>query len=129
MSKPVLNVPGIDPARIECSEEDGAQRVRLDGGLVARIVNNCVVFDATCDDESAVMNAAIDHWRATGRLFPEPKPEPKPEPVDCVCGGKGKLRIDGEFVFCSELRCKWCAPDVASWNLAMAALKAAKEKS
>jgi len=124
MSKPTLNVPGIHPSRIECEEKGGVQTVKVVRmGWIAKLDPIGVTFCFADDDGKAVMNAAIDHWRATGRLFPEPLPEP----VECVCGGKGKLRIDGEVVFCGEVRCRLAANTVEQWSIMQAALKAAKE--
>lgn len=128
MNKPALSVPGIDPARIECEEDGGWQRVRVDRICVASIDERSVpafgfVDNLNCTkDRLAVMVAAFDHWRATGRLFPEPPPEP----VECVCGGKGKLQIDGEVVFCGDVSCRLAANTVAEWSVMQAALKAAK---
>lgn len=126
MSKPTLNVPGIDPARIECLENDGRQEVRIvNGGWVAALGLTGVSFSTRHDNAccKVAMIAAFDHWRATGRLFPEPPPEP----VECVCGGKAKVRIDGEFMFCSTVSCHLRANTVEQWNIMQAALKAAKE--
>lgn len=131
MSKPTLNVPGVDPAKIECREDARCSRVYLDGSNIATLDSDGPLFDGCWDrgdvfrrDSIAVMNAAIDHWRATGRLFPEPKVEP----VDCVCGSKVS---DGPLAVvcngCELGRCFLRANTVAEWNVIQAALKAAKK--
>jgi len=133
MSKPVLSVPGIDPARIECYADSRVQMVRLDELRIAVIDQNGPVFDGCWDrgdvfrrDAISVMNACIDHWRATGRLFPEPPPEP----VECVCGilaKAGTTPDDRTFVICKSPTCYLRANTVEQWNTMQAALKAAKE--
>jgi len=132
MNKPALSVPGIDPARIECEEDGGWQRVRVDRICVASIVERSVpafgfVDNLNCTkDRLAVMVAAFDHWRATGRLFPEPPPEP----VECVCGilaKAGTTPDDRTFVICKSPTCYLRANTVEQWNVMQAALKAAKE--
>lgn len=133
MSEPTLNVPGIDPARIECcTGKDGRQVVNAMGYPVASLtLNGEVAFYANYSDSirencKKVMNAAIDHWRATGRLFPEPSPEP----VECVCGilaKAGTTPDDRTFVICKSPACYLRANTVEQWNTMQAALKAAKE--
>lgn len=129
MSKPTLNVPGVDPADIECHAlPDGRQWVTFKDRQVAFLNSNGPLFDGNWitdsirDDFQKVMNACIDYWRATGRLFPEPTPQP----VGCVCGGNGKLRIDGRYVFCTATPCHLGANTVDQWNIIQAALKSAK---
>lgn len=133
--KPTLNVQGVDPARIECrTEPNGVQSIDLDNLRCAWMSSKGRAwFDGSRHPEhvasnaEAVMNAAIDHWRATGRLFPEPTPEP----VECVCGGKPKLcssvDLPVAFVVCIGVSCNLRANTVAQWNTIQAALKAAKK--
>lgn len=126
--KPTLHVPGVDPARIKCYVDGKVQRVWLDSAWVACLEEAGIEFNSGDDPASrAVMNATIDHWRATGRLFPEPTPEP----VECVCGGKPKLcssvDLPVAFVVCIGVSCNLRANTVAQWNTIQAALKAAKK--
>ena len=127
-----LHVEGVDPTRIECMNHPGGiQTVKLKGGSTwARVAyvnpNTGVVFDGSWHDDfradaQAVMNAAIDHWRLTGRLFPEPKVEP----VACVCGAKPWVGTPSG-VYCESGLCCLRANTVAQWNIIQAALKGAK---
>lgn len=138
----MLKVGGIDPKRITCEVyKDGVSHVYLDGDyVIARLDDHGPVFDGSWAgdfrrDAQAVMNAAIDEWRASGgkRLWPEPPPEP----VDCVCGGKARIQPFGHMRYVMCDLCCWSGPKadrscetvaIAWWNDVMIpALKANQE--
>lgn len=124
--KPTLHVPGVDPARIVCETVSGWDRVRIDGVCVASIADDkapAFGWNNACQctlDGVAVMNAAIDHWRATGRLFPEPKVGP----VACVCGHEAEVGV--VQVYCHGSMCHLSANNITEWNTIQAALKEKK---
>lgn len=129
MSKATLSVPGVDPADIECrTDTEGVQRVKFRDRTVSFLGPEGPWFDGNWIDAKIrsdcqkVMNACIDNWRATGRLFPEPLPEP----VACVCGGKAAVSQSGGDVWCANNCCQLGANNVADWNIIQAALKAKK---
>lgn len=134
----MLKVEGIEPSRIQCRIEDGVHLVRLGGCYIARLeVNGNVDFYGSWGDEirrdaHAVVNAAIDEWRASGgkRLWPEP---PR-EPVQCVCGGAPMIGTDTSMLYsmvvCSRASCHLRANTVEEWNPmqdTLKKLKSAKE--
>lgn len=129
----MLTVLGIDPKRITCEVgEDGVSRVYLGGVLTAWLGDHGTGFEGNWlsddfrRDAQAVMNAAIDEWRASGgkRLWPE---SPPPEPVDCVCGAK--VRDYEDAVYCERGCCSLTANNVIEWNAIQAALKKMKEST
>ena len=131
MSKPTLNVPGVDPADIEChTSPDGRRWVTFKDRQVAFLNSDGPSFDGNWTTDSIradcqkVMNACIDHWRATGRLFPEPPPKP----VDCVCGGEAAVSDVHGGVWCRTSNCELSANTVDQWNIIQSALQVAKKQ-
>ena len=136
----MLKVEGVNPDRIKCETHDsGYQAVKLDGCEVAVLATGGAAFNCWFSknrherirfrrrsEQEAVMNAAIDEWRASGgtRLWPEPPQEP----VDCVCGWKSRLISDTDrHVFvCDRVGCIYAAYSVDEWNAIQATLKAMK---
>lgn len=127
---PTLHVEGVDPTRIECRTDQNGERqaVLFDRVSVATLwKSGSVEFDGiwnNVEDRTVahkVMNACIDHWRLTGRLFPEAKVEP----VACVCGAKPWVGTP-RGVYCESGLCCLRANTVAQWNIIQAALKGAK---